>query len=180
MIDLQAKADALTQFVHGAYRKYSPELHRYLARRLPRPNDVEDLAQEVFLRLMRVKNTEFVLNPQAYLYGIAAHVVREFRMRRENEQHYVTYDSDSLEEHANNTARLSPPGDALADHLDLTRQLESALDKLSPAHRAVVLLLKQHGMSYEEAARATSLSIHTIEKYYFQAKAQLKSMVWDR
>jgi RNA polymerase sigma-19 factor, ECF subfamily len=179
MSDLKAKAAVtITQFVHGTFRRYAPELHRYLVRRLPRPNDADDLAQEVFLRLLRVENAELVQKPQAYMYGIAAHVVREFRMRAENEHERVTYDSAIVDREAENPTHL--PQDNMADSLDLRRQLENALDQLSPMHRAVVILLKHHGMSYAEAARVTQLSVHTVEKYYFQAKAQLKTMRWDR
>ena len=176
MTDLKAKA--ITRFVLGAFQDYAPELHRYLARRLPRPNDADDLAQEVFLRLLRVEDAEFVRKPQAYLYGIAAHVVREFRMRTEHEHRRVTYDSDVVEQEAENPSQL--PDDELTDSLNLRRQLEHALDQLSPMHRAVVILLKYHGMSYAEAACVTRLSVHTVEKYYFQAKAELKTMQWDR
>jgi RNA polymerase sigma-70 factor (ECF subfamily) len=159
------------------YRQYSAALHRYLVRRLPRAQDADDLSQEVFMRLLRLEEAQLVRQPQNYLYGIAANVVREYLMRSELEHQRMAYDSELLDKEAEQPFELPP--DELADRIDATRRLHAALAKLSPMHRAVVLCLKREGMSYEETARATGLTYWTVEKYYFQAKAQLKSMRWD-
>src|SRR5580698_4169421 len=42
-------------------------LRRYLAARLRNAADASDLAQEVFLRLMRVEHHESIRNPEAYV-----------------------------------------------------------------------------------------------------------------
>jgi RNA polymerase sigma factor (sigma-70 family) len=168
---------AALQATGSTFRKYAVGLHRYLARRLGNTIDADDLVQEVFLRLLRIENTELVRKPQAYLYGVAFNVVREHRMRSEHEQRRLTFDSDAVDEESEHPKELPP--DQLAERLDVRRKLEQALARLTPMHRAVVILLKRDGMSYEEAARMTNLSVHTVEKYFFQAKAQLKTMKWD-
>jgi DNA-directed RNA polymerase specialized sigma24 family protein len=48
------------------------------------------------------------------------------------------------------------------------------LRKLPPTHRLVILLVKRDGLSYAEAARATGLSVHTIEKYLVEGRAMLR------
>jgi len=161
-----------------AFRRYGAELHRYLRRRLAKPQDAEDLSQEVFLRLLRIADTELIHNPQAYLYGIASNVVREYHMRANREQQRLSFDLESLEELEDVSGAALP--DDFAEQLHVQRTLERAMSRLSPTHRAVLLLLKRDGMSYEEAARASGLSVHTVEKYFFQAKAQLKLMYRDR
>ena len=88
---------AIARFVAKAFRQYGLGLHRYLERRLPTPQDADDVAQEVYLRLLRLDDTEFVREPQAYLYGVASNVVREFRMRSELERERVTFDSTAAE-----------------------------------------------------------------------------------
>ncbi|MEG1679712.1 MAG: sigma factor, partial [Stenotrophomonas sp.] len=69
-------------FAARAVHDYSTELHRYLRRRVNEAQDLGDLVQEVYLRLLRVQNIETVRNPLAYIYGIAAHVASEFNMRQ--------------------------------------------------------------------------------------------------
>ena len=167
----------IARFAGQTFRKYGAELHRYLVRRLRRPQDADDLAQEVFLRLLRLKDTDFVQKPQSYLYGIASHVVHEFRMRAEQEHERLTFDSEMIEALAEH--RTQPSLSDPVERLNLQKQLDRALERLPDMHRTVLLLLKRDGMSYEEAAQATHLSVHTVEKYLFQAKAMIKTEQWD-
>jgi len=159
--------------------RYGRELHRYLVRRLRRPADADDLAQEVYLRLLRRNRSEAVLNPRAYLYRIASHVVSEFRARSEHGEDHVTFDSEVLDQ----LGQLPPENlvaDELAERLDLQQQVQQALAELPPTHQAVFLLHKRDGYSHEEIAQRLQLSMHTIEKYLVQAKARLRMLKWER
>src|SRR5688572_16620892 len=121
-------------FAEAAFAHYGAQLHRYLARRLRQPQDAEDLAQEVFMRLSRIENSEFVRQPRAYLFGIASHVVSEFRIRNAHALEWVTVDSGVLEHRAEHPADLKP--DELAERLDMQRQLRRALEGLPPIQLA--------------------------------------------
>src|SRR5882762_8017981 len=79
-----------------AFRKYAPALHRYIERRVRRPGTALDLTQDIFERFLQIKDTDAVRNPQAYLFGIASHVVREARFQEEKS--LVAYDSEAVEE----------------------------------------------------------------------------------
>jgi RNA polymerase sigma-19 factor, ECF subfamily len=170
-------ASTETQFAGNAYELYSDDLHRYLVRRVPHPQDADDLAQEVFLRLMRVEHSDRVRKPVAYLFSVAANLIREFRLRASREQAHVTFDSDIVEELGRN---LGGSADALPDHLDMERQLLRALGRLPQTHRTVLLLVKRDGLSHREVAEATGLSLHTIERYVVEATARMAHMAWDR
>jgi RNA polymerase sigma factor (sigma-70 family) len=62
-----------------------------------------------------------------------------------------------------------------AEQLELQQRLDHAITKLPPTHRLVVLLIKREGLSYTEAAKTSGLSVHTIEKYLVEARAQLRA-----
>lgn len=158
-----------TQLALSAFSAHARELQRFLLRRVGDRQDVDDLSQEVFARLMRVENAELIRNPLAYLFGIATYVVREFRQRKQ--QQCVIFDSDMAE------ALVEDGRDATArnaDSLELQNWLDNALMQLPPAHQAVLLLVKRDGLSYEEAAAKTGLSVHTVEKYLVEARARLR------
>jgi RNA polymerase sigma-70 factor (ECF subfamily) len=159
--------------------RYGRELHRYLARRLRRPADADDLAQEVYLRLLRRNRGEAVTNPRAYMYRIASHVVSEFQTRTAIGEEHVTFNSDAVEQ-----LDHQPPQDlgedGLAERLHLQREVERALSQLPPTHQAIFLLHKRDGHSHEEIARKLGVSMHTVEKYLVQAKARLRALTWDR
>jgi RNA polymerase sigma-70 factor (ECF subfamily) len=165
-------------FAGTVFLRYGRELRDYLLRRLNRKQEVEDVVQEVFMRLLRIKRNEMIRNPQAYIYGMALHVVREQRMRAERSWTWLTLEPEKIAELAENPEELNP--DALADELDLRRQLDRALETLPPMHLRVLLLHKRDGYSYEEVAGKLGLSVNTVDKYLMQAKVKLRLMRWDR
>jgi RNA polymerase sigma-19 factor, ECF subfamily len=156
--------------VGSAFEKYAAELHRFLLHRLQRSQDAADLAQEVYLRLTRLESTDWIRKPRAYLYGVASHVVSEFRMRTQRDP--VMFDSEAVERLAEDPECVTP--DNLGDGVDAQRGLQQILAQLPPTHLAVLMLHKRDGLSYEEVARELGLSVHTVHKYVTQAKAQVK------
>ena len=161
------------RLAQNSFRNHARDLQRFLLRRVRDRHDADDLSQEVFARLMRIENTDLIRDPLAYLLGIATHVVREFRQR--NQRQCVIFDSDmadALTEHLEPPARADLANNA--ERLELQNWLDSAIKQLPPTHQTVLLLVKRDGLSYEEAAAKTGLSIHTIEKYLVEARARLR------
>lgn len=165
-------------FGASAFQHYRRELHRYLTRRLRQPQDVDDLAQEVYLRLLRHDESKCVHKPLAYVYGVASHVVADFRIGEEQHREHLTFDSETEQSWSNEPSGGLP--DDMADRLNLQQQLERALARLPPTQAAVLLAHKRDGLSYEEVATKLNLSIHTVEKYLTQAKARIRTMAWER
>jgi RNA polymerase sigma factor (sigma-70 family) len=161
----------------AAFRDHSRELHRFLARRVAHAEDADDLAQEVFARLLRVRNAELIRNPLSYLLGIATHVIREFRQRKQRDR--VLYDSDLATDLCDNAEDAPSQGAGFPEQLELRQRLDRALSQLPEAHQLVLLLVKRDGLSYTEAAAAAGLSVHTIEKYVVEARARLRVILMD-
>src|SRR5579859_6786020 len=72
-------------FVANIAARYGRRLRRFLSIRLRNAADVPDLAQEVFLRLLRVEGYESIRSPEAYLFTIASHVIQQHAVRRASE-----------------------------------------------------------------------------------------------
>lgn len=65
------------------FNEWHLPLRRFLLRRrVGTMSDVQDIAQEVFLRLLRYDRTDMIEHPQAYLYKIAMNVAAEWSTRR--------------------------------------------------------------------------------------------------
>ena len=159
-----------------AFEQYDKGLRRFLTRRLQSTDNAQDLAQEAYLRLLRLDRGEFVRKPQAYLYRIASNLVYEFRLRERNQ--LVTFDSDALDHAAECTAE--PLASEASDRIDIEQQLESILAELPPLYRAVLVLRKRDGLSYLEISRTLDISVHTVKKYLARAVAQCRSARWER
>jgi len=167
---MSSQPESASNLAGTAFREHAGELQRFLARRVAHAQDADDLAQEVFARLLRVRNADLVRNPLSYLLGIATHVVREFRQRKQHER--VLFDSDLTDDLCDRSEQFEAPG--MAEQLELRERLDKALKQLPPAHQLVLLLVKRDGLSYSEAAGAAGLSVHTIEKYVVEARARLR------
>jgi DNA-directed RNA polymerase specialized sigma24 family protein len=72
--------------------RYAKQVHRYFLRRLSKPQDVEDLAQEVYLRILRLDDRPWMEDPLRYLYTVAANVLTDFRRDERQEEKYLTVD----------------------------------------------------------------------------------------
>ncbi len=165
-------SDASARFVTSTHKAYGAELHRFLVRRLGKSQDAEDLAQEVYLRLLRLDKSALVRKPIAYMYVVAAQVVAQFRMQMEHDP--TTYDSEVMS-HWGEHPSVEPP-DELADRLNAQQQLRCLLEKLPAMHRNVLLLRKRDGLSWTEIADRLGLSTHTVKKYLYEARARLTAL----
>jgi RNA polymerase sigma-70 factor (ECF subfamily) len=157
-----------------ASEQYYTELHRFLVRRLRGSQQAQDLAQEAYLRLLRVERAELVRQPRAYLYRIAVNLVSEFRLRARREP--ITYDSETVAELAE-IAGVETNSDAqrAAD----AEQVEALLEQLPPLYRAILILRKRDGLSYPEIAQQLDISVHTVKKYLARAVAKCRHANWS-
>jgi|SRR5690606_23473644 len=146
------------------FRKYGVELHRFLLRRLRRSQDAEDLAQEVYMRLLQVRHTEGVENLQAYAYAIASRLVTEHRIREARERSAPSW----LDE-------IEPATDDSLESLNAQGLLAAARRMLSPKHWDMVSL-KGEGFTVEEVARRLRCSPHTVKKYLNQANRIIRTL----
>jgi RNA polymerase sigma factor (sigma-70 family) len=161
-----------------AFKQHATRLLRFLMRCRGCEQEADDLAQEVYLQLLLVKEAEAVRQPQAYMYRIAAHVVYRFKERKRRESDLVTFDLqavDQLQEQPETEA-----GDNAEEHLDMERELDRLLAQLPPLYQAIILMRKRDGLSYAQVAEQLDISVHTVKKYLHRALVQLRHVGWDR
>src|ERR1700722_18271040 len=77
-------------------QRWNRSLVQFLRRRVRSSVDVQDLAQETYLRLLRAGDLSQVRNPQAYLLQVASHVAMEWRNRQPRSDSMVMLREDML------------------------------------------------------------------------------------
>lgn len=157
------------------FRRCSPDLHRYVQRRLRRGADVPDLTQEIFERFLRGDWRAKVRDPQAYLFGIASHVIADAMMAEHRS--LVTYDSEVTAKAGDSLASSVPDS---TESVSFEQELLDALQHLPQAHRAALLLTKREGLSCKEAAIRMKTTEGTVRVYVCEARAQLKILLKRR
>lgn len=159
-------------FAAAAVGSYGRQLHAFLRRRVRQVEHLDDLVQEVYLRLLRIGDTNTVLNPLAYVYGVAAHVASEFSMR--DRKGCVVFDSTAVDAVMDGEGGLadrpSSEGGAFFE-----RHVNDALAQLPAKQLAVLLLERRDGLTHAQIAEKLDLSLHTVKKYSVQALAHVRA-----
>lgn len=159
-------ASASSQRIAEWARSWNAGLTRFLRRRLPQQIDAEDLAQEVYVRLLRVEKLELIEEPQAYLYKVAVNVAAEWRMRACHSKPHSADELDTL-------VAATTPETALSE-ADFARQLDDALRAMTPMLRAVIYLKLRDGMSHEEIARHLGITTRMVRRLLTTAYMQMR------
>lgn len=163
--DPQVPAESAKTFVAAIAARYGQRLRRFLARRMRNAADVPDLAQEVFLRLLRVENHEVIRSPEAYLFTVASHVLHQHSLRES-----ATPASIDITEVFTELQLIS--ADDPATHAETQQRIEElqrTLASLPPRVSAALILHRFAGFSIEEIGNRLGVARPTAKKYLAQA-----------
>lgn len=145
------------------------DLVKFLARRTATRADAQDLAQEVYLRLLRVDRHDLVRQPRSYLMRIAANLLHEWRLQARQAHLHQAEGLAGL--HSENT----PEGEVVTELR--SRRLACELDRLPPAVRAALVLQVRDGLTYEEIAARMNATPRMVKRYLLAAYTGLRARV---
>jgi RNA polymerase sigma-70 factor (ECF subfamily) len=144
--------------------RISPHLHRFFRAQLQSRMDADDLLQETWLRIHRVRHTYRPGEPALpWFYAIARHV----RVDHYRKSVRTAAGERELEAMSKEVATI-PNG---SDHGD---GLGTLLAPLPESQREVIEMLKVAGMSLEEVARATSSTVGSVKQKVHRAYKKLR------
>ena len=149
--------------------KYSTKIFTMVCCIVSNENDAWDIAQEGFLKAWRsIHRFEGRSSFYTWLYSITVNLTLD-SLRRKGRREEVKL-SDTI------PSFLPGPG---VDYecTEIREQVDAALARLSPEHRAVVLLKELEDLQYDEIAEVLNLSIGTVMSRLFYARKKLQSML---
>lgn len=153
-------------FVSAVEKIHGRALRRFLAVRMRHAaDDVTDLVQEVFLRLLRVSDYEAIRNPQAYLYTIASHVLHQYALRRA-----VT--AEAADRADIESELVAPPATDPMEVVQMEQRFEhiaQGLAELSPRAYAVFMMYRCEGATLETIGKRLGVSRVMAKKYLVKA-----------
>ncbi len=170
-------------------REHEQAVFRTLTRLTGAGPHVEDIAQEVFLRLFRAL-PEFRGDSalSTYLYRIAVNVAQdEWKRRRRTREHiadlYIAPDDEAAEPTLENFAASAFAGEhtrtpeQLLQTAEFQTSVDHALLSLPERERAVLVLYHQEELSYEGVAAALSLPVNTVRTHLHRGRARLRDLL---
>jgi len=144
--------------------RISPRLHRFFLAKSMSRTDADDLLQETWLRIHRVRHTYRPGEPALpWFYAIARHI---------RVDHYRKSVRDAAgERELGKISTVVPPAPQQAG------ELEALLAPLPESQREVLAMLKVEGLSLEEVARATSSSVGSVKQKVHRAYKRLRETI---
>ncbi len=147
--------------VERLFAQHRSALQAFFYRRIKTKHDAADLVQEVYLRILRVKDADAIRNPEGYLYTVATNLVYEHSVLARRQGVPLDPDQPFVEGEPAGSAGF----EELFDMETRVVRLREVLAQLPPKCRATVQLKYQHGMSYQEIAERLGVSPHMVQKY---------------
>lgn len=160
---MSAASHSYQQQVEALYVAHHGWLCSLLRRRLGHAADAADLAQDIFIRLLRRAHPLHTLRePRAYLSTIANGLAASHQRRQ------------ALEAAWQQTLAVLPEAQAISPEqrlqiLQTLQLLDEALDTLPPRVRQAFLMAQLDGLKQRDIAEALGLSVPTIKKYMQRA-----------
>jgi len=158
-------AEPKTSLVGRLFTEHRTALHSFFLRRIRSKADAADLAQEVYVRMLRIRDLEAIRNPVSYLYTVANNLVKEHAVLDRRQASGV--DIDEIPPHEQ--LETLPAFDGDLDVTQRVARLAAVLKQLRPKCRAAVELRFTQELSYREVAIHLGVSPQMAKKYVAQA-----------
>jgi len=163
---------------HAAFRQLV-EIHQNavigtVAKMLGNPNDAEDIAQQVFLRIWRnAKRYRPDAKFTTYIFTITRNLVFNETRRRSRKKEVS---ADERQENSNQLLADRPDRQPDAELLqgELQQAVDAAIAALPETQRLAVVLRRYEQLSYEEIAKVLELSVSAVKSLLFRARSSLR------
>ena len=173
LIELAKSGDkkALTQLV----KNYEQTVYNFSFKICRDRDKAENIMQETFYSMVKhINQFDNKSKLSTWLYRIIAnHCLMQ--ARREKYRQFVSIDNDESlfeEKYAVDYSRLPTK---YTENEELKKILDDAISKLSPEYRMIFLLRDVEGLSTEETAEASELSISAVKSRLHRARAFLRN-----
>ncbi len=174
--DTQQELDGLqkldAQMIGAVYDQYFSEIYRYVRYRIGDPSSAEDIASEVFVRLLEAvqggKSPKTSL--KGWLIGTASHMVNDHLRRKYRRPEKELSDS------------MPDLGESIATEVDQREQnraVNDAYAQLTPEQQDVLALRFGQGYSLDETAAFMNKNVNAVKALQFRALAALQREVGE-
>jgi RNA polymerase sigma-70 factor (ECF subfamily) len=147
------------------------------------PELAEDLAQEVFLRVYRARETyqpgaRFATWLFTIVHNVASNAIRRRQLRKEinvdvaQSGEYSPKPLDTMAQAASGTMPTRR-----ADKREAAEMVSLAIQALNERQKTAILLSKFENMSYQEIAEAMGLTTQAVKSLLSRARANLKEIL---
>jgi len=176
LIDLAKSGDrrGLAQLV----KNYEQTIYNFAFKICRNRDKAENITQETFYSMVKnIKQFDNKSKLSTWLYRIVANHCLMLARKEKNRQFVSIDDDDSLYDNEKYTVDYSRLPTKYTENEELKKILDDAISKLSPEYRMIFLLRDVEGLSTEETAETSELSISAVKSRLHRARAFLRNEI---
>ena len=143
--------------------QYADGVYRFILKNMQVPEDAQDVVQSAFEKMWKNHQDVKIETAKAYLFTVAYNQMID-HIRKNKRMTLVDEFSES-----------SKIG--WSRQTNLKKELDRALQQLTPLQKSLILLKDYEGYSYEEIGKITSLNASQVKVYLHRARLQLKEYI---
>ena len=161
------------EMISAIYDRYFPEVYRFVCYRLNNEHAAEDIASDVFIRLIEALHASRgpQSNLRSWLYSTASHIVNDHLRKT-----YRQPQSELQEMIPDKAAAL----DLDYERQDVENRLKEAMTVLTEDQQYVLTLRFSQGFSLEDTAITMNKNVNAVKQLQFRALSALHRILNDR
>lgn len=161
-------------------KRHLKSVYNFVRRFTGNKQDSEDITQEVFLKVWKnIKKYRAGESFKTWLFAIAKNTSIDW-LRKKKSLVFSEFEGEDGENALLNT--LTDPAPLPFEHIVRMQDkklLDTALEKLSPMYRAVMLLRYHHHCTFEEIGIILGKPLHTVKSQHRRAIAIMRKLLLE-
>ena len=146
--------------------------------------DAWDLAQDSFVKAWKsIGRFRGQSSFYTWIYRIIMNVTIDWLRKKQVKGAGVEFDDAIQLKEINPASRTLPKADALPhermEQREIRQRIDAAIAKLSPEHRAVIVMKEIEDLQYNEIAQILGCSLGTVMSRLFYARKKLQNLLRD-
>jgi RNA polymerase sigma-70 factor (ECF subfamily) len=146
------------------HARCAPRLRAYVHRVVGSANDVDDIVQEAFLKMLRVNLEDDEEQRRRYLYRVASNLIVDRWRRSKHEE----------------GGEMMPNAATPPPHYEDDAAVATIFAELKPRERALLWLAYVEGESHEEIAASLGVARRGVRVLLFRARRHLRDLLQAR
>ena len=143
--------------------EHADAVYRFILKNLQHEEDARDIVQSAFEKMWINRDKVVPATGKSYLFTVAYHQMIDHIRKSKRIQLQDDFSADMRVE------RAVSPGSK--------KELEAALQRLTPLQKSLILLKDYEGYSYEEIGKITALNASQVKVYLHRARILLRDIV---
>ncbi|WIO73775.1 RNA polymerase sigma factor [Porticoccaceae bacterium LTM1] len=177
IVAFAGKKEERKQLLARMFREHGQVLRAFLLARMGDSPDVDDIMQEVFLRLSRMEDIDGRLSHEfrenrSFILTIANNLVVDLSRSKVIRRRY-----QQSEQGLDGEKQVEATPEIIADYRERLEQVERAILSLPPVWRKAFVMNRFKHLSYRQIAVEMGVSPRSVEKYIGHALAKIRRLV---